>query len=154
MGDHLEGQGFGNDVSPSVTQQVEQVSLGKIIGGALAASLVGAIVWALIAYYGNFELGILAMGVGALVGITVAYLAKRSVVQSHQVISVIFGLAGVIAGKYFTYYLIVKEIEADMGVSIKELGLVTFSDMFEAIDILWIVLAAAAAWTIPKKYSS
>lgn len=150
----MEIQGFNNDVTPLAEQQIEQASLVKIIGGAFAASLAGAIVWALIAFYGEFELGILAMGVGALVGITIAFLAKRNVEQSHQIISVIFGLIGVIAGKYFTYYLIVKDIEAEMGLSIQEIGLIKFSDMFEAIDILWIVLAAAAAWSIPKKYSN
>lgn len=150
----LESPGFNNDISPATQQQVGQASLGAIIGGALGASILGAVVWALIAFYGEFELGILAMGVGALVGITIAFLAKRNVNQTHQVISVIFGLAGVIAGKYLTYYLIVREFEAETGFSITEVGGLSFSDMFEAIDILWIVLAAAAAWSIPKKYSN
>jgi hypothetical protein len=148
----LNDQGI-NDNVPLAQNQIETASQGKIIGGALAAALVGAVVWALIAFYGEFELGILAMGVGALVGITIAYLAKRNVEQSHQIISVIFGLAGVIAGKYFTYYLMVQDFEQEMGINISVTGF-KFNDMFEAIDILWIALAAYAAWTFPKRFSN
>ncbi len=132
-------------------QQMEPAPLGKIIAGAIVAAAAGAIVWALIAYYGEYELGILASGIGALVGITVAYLAKKNVEQQHQIIAVIFGLLGVIAGKYLSFYLIVQKAEAELGQDL--FGYVKFSDMFEAIDILWIVLAAAAAWSIPKKYA-
>ncbi|MCD9021219.1 hypothetical protein [Cohnella silvisoli] len=132
-------------------QQIEPVSLGKIIIGALVSAAAGAIVWALIAYYGDYELGILASGIGALVGITVAYLAKKNVEQQHQTIAVIFGLLGVIAGKYLSFYLIVKKAENELGQDL--FGYVKFTDTFQAIDILWIVLAAAAAWSIPKKYA-
>jgi hypothetical protein len=136
---------------PQEQPHIEATPLGKIIVGALAAAAAGAIVWALIAYYGNYELGILASGIGALVGFTVAYLAKKNVEQQHQIIAVIFGLLGVIAGKYLSFYLFVKKAEDELGQNL--FGYVKFSDSFDATDILWIVLAAAAAWTIPKKYA-
>jgi hypothetical protein len=53
--------------------------------------------------------------------------------------------------KYLSFYLFVKKAEDELGQDL--LGYVKFSDTFQAIDILWIVLAAAAAWTIPKKYA-
>jgi hypothetical protein len=136
---------------PQEQPHVEAAPISKIIVGALAAAAAGAIVWALIAYYGNYELGILASGIGALVGITVAYLAKKNVEQQHQIIAVIFGLLGVIAGKYLSFYLVVKKAKDELGLDL--FGYVKFSDTFAAMDILWIVLAAAAAWTIPKKYA-
>jgi fucose permease len=130
-------------------EQPEKASMGKVILAALAASVIGAIVWAAITYYANYELGLIAWGIGALVGAAVAYIAKNRVEQSHQVIAVIFGLAGVLAGKYLSYYLIVKKVEDETGISLD--GVSTFSDMFEAIDILWIVLAGYIAWTMPKR---
>ncbi len=139
----------GLETNSNVEQQQTQTSIGKIIAGGFAASLVGAVVWALISFYGEYELGILASGIGALVGVAVAYIAKNNVEQTHQVVAVIFGLFGVIAGKYIAYYLMVKQLENEMGLDMQ--GLVSFSDMFEAIDILWIVLAAVAAWSIPQK---
>jgi phosphate/sulfate permease len=158
MGDPLDNQAefepAANPNEPRIEQQqqVEPVPLGKIIVGALAAAAAGAVVWALIAYYANYELGILASGIGALVGITVAYLVKKNVEQQHQIIAVIFGLLGVIAGKYLSFYLFVKKAEDELGQDL--FGQVKFSDSFQAIDILWIVLAAAAAWSFPKRYTN
>jgi steroid 5-alpha reductase family enzyme len=154
MGDLLDSQQeLEPTINPELQQQpqVEPASLGIIIIGAIAAAAIGAVVWALIVYYGNYEIGILASGIGALVGITVAYLAKKNVEQQHQIVAVIFGLLGVIAGKYLSFYLFVKKAEDELGQDL--LGYVKFSDTFQAIDILWIVLAVAAAWTIPKKYA-
>jgi len=139
-------------------EQAIPSSMAKIAGGAFVAAIAGAVVWALIAYYGKYELGILASGIGALVGVAVAFLANKNVNQTHQIISVVFGLFGVIAGKYITFYLIKQEIEKELG----ELGefakaimsSISFGDMFEAYDILWIALAAVAAWTIPTRFSN
>jgi hypothetical protein len=156
MGDLLDSQQeLVPTINPELQQQqqpqVKPASLGIIIIGAIAAAAVGAVVWALIVYYGNYEIGILASGIGALVGITVAFLAKKNVEQQQQIVAVIFGLLGVLAGKYLSFYLFVKKAEAELGQDL--LGYVNFSDTFKAIDILWIVLAVAAAWTIPKRYA-
>ncbi|WP_239614127.1 inorganic phosphate transporter [Cohnella mopanensis] len=142
-----------------VNQQQQPASMALIVGGAIVSALAGAVVWALIAYYGNYELGILASGVGALVGIAVAFLAKKNITQSHQIIAVIFALAGVIAGKYITFYLVKQDIIEELD----KLGMsdllnnseyaIRFSDAFDAMDILWIVLAVAAAWTIPLRFA-
>jgi hypothetical protein len=49
----------------------EQPNLALAVLGGLAAALVGAILWAIFVYVTNMELGLVAIALGALVGITV-----------------------------------------------------------------------------------
>ncbi|TVY04555.1 hypothetical protein [Cohnella terricola] len=143
------------EITREPEQETRSLPMGVIIVGAVAAALVGAVVWALIAYYGNYELGILASAIGALVGFVVAFLSRKNVTPLHQIIAVIFGLLGVLAGKYITYYLVKQDVEEYL----QQLGLsdagsiISFSDMFKMYDVLWIALAAVAAWTIPQRFS-
>jgi drug/metabolite transporter (DMT)-like permease len=147
------------DITPDTTQQnTAPASNVLILGGALVAAVVGAVVWALIAYYGEYELGILASAIGALVGFVVAFLAKKNVTAAHQIIAVVFALVGVLGGKYLTYYLVKKDIDEQLSLLGADLPAgfeidFHFKDMFELYDVLWIALAVVAAWTIPKRYS-
>lgn len=61
-------------------------NLTLAVAGGLVASLAGAIVWAAITYFTNYQVGIIAIGIGFLVGITVRHLGKG--------IDKIFGLVG------------------------------------------------------------
>lgn len=118
---------------------------------AAVAALVGAVAWGLITFYSDTEIGVLAWAIGGLVGLAVAFSAKSRLAQNHLIISVAFALAGVIGGKYLDYYLSVKEIEDELGVSLD--GVVSFGDMFGGYDILWIALAVITAWTLPTRMS-
>lgn len=125
--------------------------MGKVAALAAVAALVGAIAWGLITFYSNTEIGVLAWAIGGLVGLGVAFAAKSQLAQNHLVVSVAFALAGVIGGKYLDFYLSVKEIEDELGISLD--GAVSFGDAFGGYDILWIALAAITAWTLPKRMS-
>jgi len=143
------------EITREPQQETRSLPMGVIIAGAVVAALVGAVVWALIAYYGNYELGILASAIGALVGFVVAYLSRGNVTQLHQTIAVVFGLLGVLAGKYITYYLLKQDLDEQLQLlGITDAGFAfSFSDMFEAYDILWVALAVVAAWTIPQRFA-
>lgn len=82
--------------------------LAGIIGGA-----VGAGVWAALAYYANIEVGWIAWGIGALVGVCVRVAAD---VEStpHAVAAVIVAVVSVLAGKYAAVALMLQKLPTQM----------------------------------------
>lgn len=130
-------------------QATSQQVLIRVAVVAIVAAIVGAVGWGLISYYSERELGIVAWAIGGLVGIAVAYMAKTQLAQNHLVIGAVCALAGVIGGKYLDYYLVVREIEQELGISID--GEVSFADTFGGYDVLWFALAVITAWTLPKR---
>ncbi len=128
--------------------------------GAVLASVVGGIIWALIAIVTNYEIGFVAVGVGFLAGFAVVKLSGGKKGVQLQVAAVIASLIGIIIGKYIFFVHILGQVLT------KELGthvaLSYFSPTvigvflgnpgasFGMIDILWVVLAVGTAWSIPK----
>jgi hypothetical protein len=154
MGENVENQTnerFEIQVRPELAppQASSQQVMGKVVISAIVAALIGAVAWGLITYYSNTEVGLVAWAIGGLVGLAVAYMAKSQLEQGHLIISVLCSVAGVIGGKYLDYYLEVKDIEKELGVSLN--GEVSFTDMFGGYDILWIALAVITAWTLPRR---
>lgn len=78
--------------------------IGGIIGGA-----VGAGIWAAIAYFANYELGIIAWAVGGLVGFGVGAGAGNSASTGTGVLAAIIALASVAGGKYFAVHATVDK---------------------------------------------
>ncbi|WEK55677.1 MAG: hypothetical protein P0Y55_06420 [Candidatus Cohnella colombiensis] len=145
----MENEQLNAVVTEPETAPEPQPVMGKVVIGAAAAAVVGAVAWGLISFYSERELGILAWGIGALVGFAVAFMAKKDLIQNHLILSVVFGIGGVIAGKYIHYTMLINDLEKKLGISLA--GETSFTDMFEGYDILWIALAAYTAWTIPKR---
>ena len=73
------------------------------IVGALVAGIVGAIVWAVIAWQTNFEIGYLAWGIGALIGFIAVRLGARG--MATAVACAAIALLSIFAGKMITVYL-------------------------------------------------
>ncbi|MFC5531733.1 hypothetical protein [Cohnella yongneupensis] len=147
----MENDRFEVQVRPELAppQASAQQVMTRVVIAAIAAALIGAVAWGYISYESNKELGLLAWAIGALVGYAVAFMAKSSLRQNHLVISVICALGGVIGGKYLDYYLIVRDIEKEFGISLD--GELSFTDMFGGYDILWIAFAVVTAWTLPSR---
>jgi hypothetical protein len=118
----------------------------------LVAAVVGGVVWGFVVKLSDYEVGIVAWGIGLLVGVAVAAVARaRGPVL--QAIAVVCALAGILLGKYLSYALIAQEDLETVGVDI---GLFS-SDMwsffredldfvFGWFDLLWIGLAVYTAW--------
>jgi len=96
--------------------------------GALVAGAIGAAVWGAISYYTNYEIGWIAWGIGALVGIG-AYVGSGG--QGGGTVGVIAGIiaiASVIGGKYAVIEIVgnaeIKKAHAEVETRLGEL----FSD--------------------------
>ena len=105
----------------------------------------------------DYEVGIVAWGIGFIVGTAIVLATRGAKGQRLQVLAVVCALAGILLGKYLSYALIVQEDAESVGASI---GLFS-SDMFsffredlDAIfglfDLLWTALAVFTAWRIPQ----
>ena len=143
----------------------EQVEQGAIIAGAvggLAAALVGGIVWGLIIIFANYELGIIAWGIGLVAGYAVVIFSRGKRGTPLQVIAVISSVLGIILGKYISFYHFLKlSVEEEHGVEaakevlilsaqVLQLFIENITLMVGGFDILWVVLAVYTAWRIPR----
>jgi hypothetical protein len=132
-------------------------SLLPAIAVGLVAALVGGIVWGLIVKISDYEVGIVAWGIGFVAGTAVVFASRGAKGTPLQVIAVISALLGILVGKYLSYAFVVQEEAKSFGASI---GLVS-GDMFSffredldvvfgLFDLLWVGLAVFTAWRIPQ----
>ena len=117
----------------------------------------GGVVWGLIVKISDYEVGIVAWGIGFLAGTAVVLAARGAKGQSLQVIAVVCALVGVLLGKYLSFAFSVQEEAEALGFTI---GLVSsemfrifrenLGDVFGLFDLLWIGLAVYTAWRVPQ----
>jgi hypothetical protein len=144
-------------------REKEQLSGGSILialGAGLVAAIFGGVVWGLIVLLTDYEIGFMATGIGLLSGYAVLFFTQKKGLPL-QIVAVISSLAGILVGKYFTFYSIVKEILIEEIGPVAE-GITIFSgelmrlftesiwELASPYDILWIILAVVAAWRIPR----
>ena len=157
MDEHEDRYSFpeGGDPPSPVTEP--SGSLLPAIGAALVAAIVGGVVWGLIVKISDYEVGIVAWGIGFVAGTAVVLATRGGKGQRLQVIAVVSALIGVLLGKYLSYAFVVQEEADAAGVS---LGLFS-SDMFRffredlenvfgLFDLLRIGLAVFTAWRVPQ----
>ena len=128
-------------------------NLPLAVVGGLAASLIGAAVWALIAIITNYQIGWIAIGVGFLTGFAVKFLG-RGVSPVFGVIGAAFALLGCVLGNLFT---IVHFGTVETGMGFFELLFAldlrtiveVMTDSFQPMDALFYGLALYAGF----KYS-
>ena len=131
-------------------------SLLPAVAAGLLAAIVGGVVWGLIVKISDYEVGIVAWGIGFVAG-TAVVLATRGGKAPHlQVIAVASALIGVLLGKYLSFAFSVQEDADSIGVSIGILSSEMFrffrenlSDVFGLFDLLWVAFAVFTAWRIP-----
>jgi steroid 5-alpha reductase family enzyme len=132
-------------------------SLFPAIAAGLVAAIVGGVLWGLIVKISDYEVGIVAWGIGFVAGTAVVFATRGGKGRHVQVIAVVSALIGVLLGKYLSYAFVVQEQADAAGVS---LGLFS-SDMFRffredldnvfgLFDLLWIGLAVYTAWRVPQ----
>jgi hypothetical protein len=102
---------IGNDMSLSVlkkklpqeiwTKFVQEQNLSLAIIGGLGVAIVSAFIWALITYYTKYQIGYMAIAVGAAVGFTVRFLGK-GLTPLFGIIGAGFALFGCLLGNLFS----------------------------------------------------
>lgn len=129
--------------------------------GALLAAIVGGAVWGGIVILTNYEVGIVAWGIGFLSGIAVVMFARGPKGLPFQVVAVISSVLGIALGKYLTFYHFLKEyvieeygaeVVAGMSMVSDEmiaLFIESLPEIVSGFDLLWVVLAVITAWRIP-----
>lgn len=86
--------------------------LGALIG-AVIAGLVGAAVWAALAYYANVEIGWIAWGIGAAAGFGAAVGAKGDADAMTGGIAVLAAVGGILLGKFgAVHFAVEKELQS------------------------------------------
>lgn len=141
---------------PPTTRQ-----LVNALFAGLAAAIVGGIIWGLIVDATDSELGIAAIGIGALTGFAVVAVTRGSAGVPLQVIAALTAAFGVLWGKYFAFVQVgrsvIEESFADSGITLPlfsgdtfQLFMDGFGDLFSGWDIAWIAFAIYTAWRIPQ----
>ena len=147
------------DLQPS-TPIVEQPPSGSLLvatAAGLAAAIVGGVVWGLIVKWSEYEIGIVAWGIGFLVGAAVLAVTRGRKGTALQVVAVAAALVGILLGKYLGFAFTVQEqlesLPSELGLEIglfssemrsgfrEELG-----SVFGLFDVLWVGLALYTAW--------
>ncbi|HVM16151.1 MAG TPA: hypothetical protein VM290_01030 [Gaiellaceae bacterium] len=130
------------------------VLLPAILAG-VAAAVVGGIVWGLIVRFSEYELGIIAWGVGLLAGMAVAFAARGARGPVLAAVAVASALLGILIGKYLSFAWVVQDIAEEDGVSLGVFSGETFSlfrenlgTVFSGFDLLWVGLAVFTAWRL------
>jgi signal peptidase I len=123
------------------------------VGGAFAVGLLAAVLagiaWGLIVNWTGYETGILALGVGLVTAFAVYSAAGGRRTQELQVVAVAAALVGILVGKYLGFAFLTQDLFPGVGVVSGEMFRLfreSLAEIFGLFDLLWIGLAAAAAW--------
>jgi hypothetical protein len=132
-----------------------------VVGGGLAA-VVGGAVWGLTVNLTGYEIGYVAWAIGLVAGFGVLLFARGRKGPALQIIAVLSSVLGILIGKYFTFFHVMKEtVTNDYGAEVAS-KISMFSGKLIALfgsylvamsspfDFLWVILAVGTAWSIPK----
>jgi hypothetical protein len=140
-------------------------ALAPAIGGGAAGALIGGIVWGLIASATGYEIGWVAWGDGWLAGFGVVLAARGQRGKPLQLVAAAAAVFGIFVGKYLTFFAAFKQYvgeeygaEAVTQLSVFSVGVMqlfgsSLGLMLSGFDALWVILAVATAWGIPKAKS-
>ncbi|MGZ8793914.1 MAG: hypothetical protein ACXW0F_04660 [Gaiellaceae bacterium] len=145
------------DQPPAAPITEPSTSLLPAVAAGLVAAIVGGVAWGVIVKMSDYEVSIVAWGIGFIVGTAIVLATRGAKGTRLQVLAVVCALLGILLGKYLGYALIVQEEAESVGASI---GLFS-SDMFSffredldavfgLFDLLWTGLAVFTAWRIPQ----
>jgi hypothetical protein len=132
---------------PAVTKEGNFVA--GISGGVIAA-IIGAILWGIISIWIERQIGWMAIGVGALVGLGVRIFGKGTSAK-FGIVGAILAILGCLAGNVVMIYIAISR-EYGLGIwevvtnlSLKDVFEIQ-KELFELIDILFYALALYAGY--------
>jgi len=120
---------------------------GAVVAGLLSAIIAG-LLWGYVAKWTGREFGYLALAVGAVVGLAISQVSRGG--PGVQGIGVVSALLGILIGKYLAFAFTTRDqlglpygvFSGDMFRLFRD----SLSDVFDLYDVLWVLLAIAAAW--------
>lgn len=86
----------------------------KGIFNAATIGLIGAAIWAGIVYYADYEIGLLAWGIGAAVGYGMLAGVKENPGPASGTIALVIALLSIVGGKYIAIELLYNDIDTEM----------------------------------------
>lgn len=89
-------------VRPQVLEGDLVTNILRWIIGGLVGGLVGAAVWVVVSVFLNFELGLIAWGIGVLTGLGVSIAGQGNTNFMSGVLAAVIAIGCIGAGKYFT----------------------------------------------------
>ena len=138
---------------PTPVEKEDGGSTGIALLAGLVAAVAGGIAWGLISKYTDYEVGIVAWGIGFVAGFAVERAAGGRRSPDLQAIAIVSALLGVLLGKYLGFAFAVQEAEESFGTQTGVLSGEMFtlfrenlSEVFSLFDLLWTGLAVASAW--------
>jgi hypothetical protein len=138
-------------------QKGTMLELPMALTGALAGAVAGAAVWAAIVVFTNFEVGYVAVLVGFLAGHGCKLGAGKARGQHLQIAAGVASVLGLVVAKYLIFAHFVRQQVMGDGATdvswfdsfILEAFPGALAEMASPFDLLWIVLAVAAAYRVP-----
>lgn len=85
-------------------------NLTLAVVGGFAASVVAAVLWALLTYATNYKIGFAAVGVGFLVGYAVRFFGK-GISPAFGIVGAVFALFGCVFGDFLATIIAASQIE-------------------------------------------
>jgi len=115
------------------------------IAAGAGAALIGAVLWAVITALTNYQIGWMAVGVGALVGYAIR-VAGKGVDNSFGVAGAVIALLGCVAGNFLTVVIAVSRQESMPIMELlsrlnAEIFVGVMKDTFQPMDLLFYGLA-------------
>ncbi|HIG98908.1 TPA: hypothetical protein HA231_05820 [Candidatus Woesearchaeota archaeon] len=173
VAEKLSAQGVSRETAARFVDSVHMaaVDIGKkekltgkavalALAGAIIASMIGGLIWGWITILTKYEFGIAAVGMGVIAGLAIVKFSGGKKGLPLQAAAIAASVIGIAIGKYVIFiHFAGKALSEELGTPIS-LSYLSFSNislflgnigiMLSFFDILWVVLAVAAAWQIPK----
>ena len=134
---------------PAAPVRDEGGSSALALLAGLVAALAGALVWGLVAKWTEYEVGIVAWGIGFVTGWAIERAAGGRRSTELQVFAIAAALLGILLGKYLAFAFVQQESGLPFGVLSEDM-LTLFREnlgaAFSLFDVLWIGLAVVSAW--------
>ena len=120
----------------------QKVGVALLAGGV--AAVVGGIAWGLVVKWTDYEVGILALGIGLLTAFAVDRSTGGRRGRDLQIVGVGTALVGILIGKYLSFAFVAQDIFPGVGVLSGEMFRLfrdALHEIFGLFDLIWIALA-------------
>jgi len=146
-------------VEQALEAETKDPNLPPAILLGIVAAVVGGLIWYAIVALTNYQLGIVAVGIGYLVGLAVMFGAGKKRGPALQAIAVVITLIAMVVGEYFVIRHFAVKALAEEGVTgvplllpIKDVvSIVTEGIKADPVTLLFWAIALWAAFSVPGR---
>jgi hypothetical protein len=130
-------------------------SMPLALAAGVVAALVGAVIWAIVTDMTGYQIGVMAVGVGFLVGYAVRVLGK-GIERPFQYVGAACALLGSVLGNYFaTAGIAAQQVHVDIFTLITRIPLdkaaMLMQESFQPMDLLFYAIAVYAGYRYSLK---